>query len=550
MSLALYRKHRPLSLDALVGQEHIRPTLVAMLSKIANDDGVAAPHAILLTGPRGVGKTSVARILAHSFNRIEYKPGADHLDIIEIDGASHNKVDQIRDLVDKASILPATLPYKVYIIDEVHALAASQVSFQAFLKTLEEPPAHTIFILATTEVDKVPATIISRCQRFAFRSIPGPEMAKALVRLADLEKIELDAGASSLIADHSGGSLRDAISILDQLSSLGGKLTAAVVRQALGLPQADQVKSLVEMVRADDLIGSVNMIRQLLLESGASPTIVANEIIGAVRAGLVDSSEPQADIIWLEDLMAVGQARQPEAQIEIAIIRRIKNQPLDPSQDIADSPDVGIATKKVSKSQSQKPDPAAKETSPNKQATSKSVIAETKAATPIQSDGPPKETKTASKESAPAAKPTATGEQLRAADWGAIVDRLIKADPKRLAWSTLIQSQIDDVGPDQVLTIAFDNDFDTQKFDGNGQGRRRRHDLVAALKRLGYVCDKIEVQTTPAEMKLAPPPVEADVSLNEADADPDPTDEVSSESNAKIGQMADMAADIFGSQPN
>src|SRR5664279_4315105 len=164
MKRALYRTHRSRSLDEVIGQDHITKTLASALKK------GQISHAYLFTGPRGTGKTSVARILAHAINEVPYDDDSFNIDIIEIDAASNRRIEDVRDLRDKVHIAPVSAPYKVYIIDEVHMLTGE--SFNALLKTLEEPPAHVIFILATTDLHKVPATIVSRTQRYAFRLIP------------------------------------------------------------------------------------------------------------------------------------------------------------------------------------------------------------------------------------------------------------------------------------------------------------------------------------------------------------------------------------------
>ncbi len=228
MSLVLYRKYRPKDLDEIVAQEPIIKTLRAALDK-----GLIG-HALLLTGPRGVGKTSLARILAHRLNEVDYNLGETPLDIIEIDAASSGRIDEVRDLREKIKLMPLKLKYKVYIIDEVHML--TKEAFNALLKTLEEPPEHIVFILATTEIHKVPATIISRCQRFAFRAVPEKDLKEHLKRIAKLEKIEADDLALELLSQHAQGSLRDALSLLDQLASLKQKLTSELVEEILGLP--------------------------------------------------------------------------------------------------------------------------------------------------------------------------------------------------------------------------------------------------------------------------------------------------------------------------
>src|SRR5215475_16134213 len=179
MGQALYRKHRPKKLSEVIGQEHITKTLSEALKQ------GRISHAYLFTGPRGVGKTSIARILAHEINGLPYTDDSTHLDIIEIDAASNRRIDEIRDLRDKVNVAPTSAKYKVYIIDEVHML--TREAFNALLKTLEEPPAHVVFILATTEAHKLPETIISRTQRYSFK--PG-ETTKVIDHLRAIAKQE------------------------------------------------------------------------------------------------------------------------------------------------------------------------------------------------------------------------------------------------------------------------------------------------------------------------------------------------------------------------
>src|SRR3990167_3129129 len=193
MAKALYRKYRSKSLDEIVGQSHVTDILRRALAK-----GNIA-HAYLLTGPRGVGKTSIARILAHEINGLPYSEESTHLDIIEIDAASNNGVDDVRDLRDKVQIAPVSAAKKVYIIDEVHML--SKAAFNALLKTLEEPPEHIVFILATTALHKVPATIISRTQHFAFRSISNADLITQLRKIAKAEGLKVSDDALAAIAE-------------------------------------------------------------------------------------------------------------------------------------------------------------------------------------------------------------------------------------------------------------------------------------------------------------------------------------------------------------
>lgn len=312
MGQALYRKYRSKSLDEIVGQEHITTTL-----KHALEQGRVS-HAYLLTGPRGVGKTSIARILAHEINGLPYTTES-HLDIIEIDAASNRRIDEIRDLRDRVATAPASSKYKVYIIDEVHML--TREAFNALLKTLEEPPAHVVFILATTESHKLPETIISRTQRYTFRPVPRDQVVRHLRTIADAEKITIDDDALDLVAEHGEGSFRDSISLLDQASSLGSHITRADVERVLGLAPASQIAALHAALAAHDGAGVVTTLGELYA-AGYEPAAIASQLAALLRQQVLDGSPEAPQLLQvLQQLLDVAGARSPRQLLELLLLR-------------------------------------------------------------------------------------------------------------------------------------------------------------------------------------------------------------------------------------
>jgi len=307
MSQALYRKWRPLHWDQVIGQPHVVQTLRNAIAA-----GRVA-HAYLFAGPRGTGKTTTARLLAKAVNCLSEELAerpcnkcahckavnqARFLDLIEIDAASNTSVDDVRDLRDKINFTPNQGRYKVYIIDEVHML--STAAFNALLKTLEEPPPHAIFILATTEVHKIPATVLSRCQRHEFRRIPISEIVSALKALAKDEKIKIDDDALTLVARQATGAMRDAISLLDQLASAGKPVTLEMAQEVLGTATSQSVLEVIEALLKREPALGLDAIHAAL-DAGSDPRQFARQIVDYLRSLL---------------LVAAGNAAQVDATAE------------------------------------------------------------------------------------------------------------------------------------------------------------------------------------------------------------------------------------------
>jgi len=291
MAQALYRKWRPQTFDEVVGQEHVVRTLRnAILSGRIH-------HAYLFAGPRGTGKTTTARLLAKAVNCLDPEPAhrpcnqcaicraineGRLMDLIEIDAASNTSVEDVRELRERVGYRPAEARYKVYIIDEVHML--STAAFNALLKTLEEPPSHAIFILATTEPHRIPATVLSRCQRLDFRRVPLADIVARLRRVADREGIQADEDALNLIARHATGSMRDAESVLDQLAAYTDRVvTVEAVRTALGTGDEGAILALTDALAARDVARGLAVINEAA-DRGADPRQFARQMTDHLRA--------------------------------------------------------------------------------------------------------------------------------------------------------------------------------------------------------------------------------------------------------------------------
>jgi DNA polymerase III subunit gamma/tau len=314
MGQALYRSHRPKKLTEVFGQEHVTTALERALEK-----GLIS-HAYLLTGPHGVGKTSVARILAHEVNGLPYEDDTNHLDIIEIDAASNRRIDEIRELRDKVHIAPTSAKYKVYIIDEVHML--TREAFNALLKTLEEPPAHVVFILATTEAHKLPETIISRTQRYAFKPIKSDKVTAHLKQIAKSEGISVDDQALDLIAAHGEGSFRDSISLLDQIRNAGDTVTLKSVQATLGLAPKELIEDLIAAVSAHDAPQVIKHL-QAAHQSGREPVRMAKQLGETLRSQLLEGKATlPSDLLLglLARLIEVPASGDPKSTLEIALL--------------------------------------------------------------------------------------------------------------------------------------------------------------------------------------------------------------------------------------
>ena len=465
MSQALYRKYRSRSLDEVLGQDHVTSIL-----RRALEQGKIA-HAYLLTGPRGVGKTSVARILAHEINHLPYDDDSSNLDIIEIDAASNNGVDDIRALREKAQVAPVSAPKKVYIIDEVHMLSKS--AFNALLKTLEEPPEHVVFILATTDADKLPATILSRVQQFFFRPIPTEIMTRQLMNIAKKEGFAIEEDAARLIAERSRGGFRDGISTLDQLSILATPnhpLTANMVTEYLGLSDTTMLGNLLDSYPSDDNEKVLNIFQELE-NSGANSVVVSHQLLSIARNRL----RKNPNLIGLvQQLIEVDRHPHPDLKL-LTIFMNSNSQPTEkpvaPKKNIAQA-----ATKKPAA----KPTPI-KYVEPTKP-TEKPIEKEEKPADPAKKT---------------AAKPKKTDAPLEL-NWEKVIER---AKEKSLGLASLLQkSQWSFDG--EKLTIYAGSAFYKKKLD-DAKNKPLISEIISEETEMDLEIDIIGEKKPPEDEKLA-----------------------------------------------
>ena len=346
MAVVLYRKYRPQTFSEVIGQEHVVQTLTNAISM-----GLTS-HAYLFSGPRGSGKTSIARLLAKALNCqnlkgtepcnkcsscLEIKQG-NAIDLIEIDAASNRGIDEIRELRDGIKFTPSKSKYKVFILDEAHQL--SKDAANALLKTLEEPPSHAVFVLATTEIHKMIPTIISRCQRFDFRKLTSGEIVQQLEAISRKEGVKVEKAALELITANSQGSSRDAIGMLDQaITFCAGQedkeITAKEVRDILGLVEIAVVKQFVEYLRNKDAKAAVQYLNEIY-EKGTDLEVFSKALINYLRDALVlritqgtDSDFTEEELQRILKIFLQAQSQQkyspiPQLPLELAIVEALK----------------------------------------------------------------------------------------------------------------------------------------------------------------------------------------------------------------------------------
>lgn len=464
MGQALYRKYRSRSLDELVGQEHITHTLARALK------AGRISHAYLFTGPRGVGKTSVARILAHEINQLPYSD-AQNLDIIEIDAASNRRIDDIRDLREKVFIAPVAAKFKVYIIDEVHMLTGE--SFNALLKTLEEPPAHVVFILATTEAHKLPATIVSRTQRFAFRPVVRNKVTAHLRSIAESEGVSINDEALALIADHGEGSFRDSISLLDQLAHSSDKeITADDVAGMLGLAPHARLEAMTEALIKGDRAAIAKQLAALSAQGANTSTLV-----GQLTKTLTEAAQKHPHLYYVVDrLLEVPRAYNPD--LKLLTVLMLSTGPAQPSAktDPKNVPAVAAAPAPVTIAQAP-------------------VV---RRQTPMHTQGA-----AAPKAKTPEPTPQPTGKPLTSltdTGWHALLDAVKKANPP--LFSVVKQAQPAFNAAEQELTLLFKYQLHRKKLDDPKQKAALHSIMVDTLGGTAAIKTEINAAATPP---LAPP---------------------------------------------
>jgi len=465
-----------------VGQEHITTALANALKS------GAISHAYLFTGPRGVGKTSIARILAHEVNGLAYDENATHLDIIEIDAASNRRIDEIRSLREKVHNAPTSAKYKVYIIDEVHML--TKEAFNALLKTLEEPPAHAIFILATTEAHKLPETIVSRTQRYTFKPVELPKAVTHLQHIAKEEGIDISEDALELLARHGGGSFRDSISLLDQVSNVGGRIELSDVQRMLGIAPEEAIRTIIQTLQSGTPAELIDTLRELH-EQGFQAPQLAKQLTQALRVGLLSQTltlEHSVTSTLMQRLLAVPASHDPAALLEILLLEQVLAR-AEPTAPAPQPPKPAAPAKKSEK----KEDPPAETPVP-------------KPEVPAPPDPP---------EPQVPVKPDATNAMLDENTWQQTL-QAIKQKHNTLYGIARMAAPIFNDGE---LTLSFSFPFHQKRLN-DSKNKKILSDTIAELTGISVVIncivDKANRQTTPAPAASEPEPPKAEVPASPA----------------------------------
>lgn len=519
---ALYRKWRPQSFDEVVGQEHVVRTLRnALISGRIH-------HAYLFAGPRGTGKTTTARLLAKAVNCLapeeEQRPCNECticrainegrlLDLIEIDAASNTGVDDVRDLRERVGFRPNEARYKVYVIDEVHML--SNAAFNALLKTLEEPPEHAIFVLATTEPHKIPATVVSRCQRFEFRRIPSGRIIERLEWMAQRENIQIERQALTLIARHATGSMRDAESLLDQLASYNdGRITVEEMQAALGTGTDETIVEIADALAYGDVSRGLSAINSAV-DKGTAPRQLARQIVEHLRTLLLlrlesgilppyvlDEQRPkleerasnfsrgaltQAVRLFNQAASEAQRGWQPQLPLEMAFIEAILSSEPEPSKRQALTTSAPARVEPKARVEAARPEVEPKSTARREK------VRETE---PVYSE-------TSSLEG------SLTLDVLRR-NWSNVMDAL---RPRDLSLEALLRSCQPMAIEDDVIVLGFSHQFHRRKVEED-QKRRIVEDVLSELFgqrcRVRCVMRQSEADDSPGE------PSEGDMQVSEA----------------------------------